>query len=172
MRSKEKQPVSEAQEGQNYMCPPFFFFSSGKSQWRGLGKRIVSLRNERRSLWWREGGRRDWEKAQSVAIGEGRDSWIGAIQTFHYQKQLLRQEQHGTSWNVFELGFLIGAHYITCALWMLATSNLQKDTARSNALSCLLLKKKKKKYLGQALNRQAYLYPAPSINRSLVFITD
>lgn len=45
-------------EGQNYMCPPLFFFSSGKSQWRVLGERIVSLRNEQRLLWWREGGKR------------------------------------------------------------------------------------------------------------------
>lgn len=68
-----------------------------------------------------EGGRRDWGKAQSAAVGEGWDSWTRVIQTFHYQKQFLQQEQHGTSWNVFELEFLIGAHYIMCALWMLAT---------------------------------------------------
>lgn len=55
MMIKENQPVPEAQEGQNYMCPSLFFFSSGKSQWRGLGKRAVSLRNEQRLLWRREG---------------------------------------------------------------------------------------------------------------------
>lgn len=55
MVSEEKQPVSEAQEGQNYMCPPLFFFSSGINQWSGLGKRIVSLRNEQSLLWGREG---------------------------------------------------------------------------------------------------------------------
>lgn len=142
MISKEKPACFRGTGGAKVHVSSFIFFFLCQKLVKGFREENSFLKKWAEIIG-REGRRRDWAKAQSAAIGEGQDSWIRVIQTFLYQKQLLRQEQHGTSWNVFELGFLIGVHYITCALWMLATGNLQKDTARSNALSCLLLKKKK-----------------------------
>lgn len=88
-----------------------------------------------------ERGERSLRESRKCCCWRGWGSGIRVIYTFHYQEQLFQQEQHETSWNVFKLSLLIGEHYITCALWTLATRNLQKDTARSNALSCLLKKK-------------------------------
>lgn len=120
--------------------PPLFFFFSGNSQWRGLGKWMVSLRNEQRSLRWRERGEK-FEGKQKMLLLERLREWNQGDIYFSLSGKLFQQEQHETSWNVFKLSLLIGEHYITCALWTLATHNLQKDTARSNALSCLLKKK-------------------------------
>lgn len=136
MMSNEKTACFRGTEGAKLSVPSFIFLFLWQKPVKRFRKEN-SLLKKWAGIVVMEEGRRDWGKAQSAAIGEGQDSWIRVIHTFHYQKQLLQQEQHGTSWNVFELRFLIGVHYITCALWMLATGNLQKDTARSNALSCL-----------------------------------
>lgn len=160
MMIKENQPVPEAQEGQNYMCPSLFFFSSGKSQWRGLGKRAVSLRNEQRLLWRREGGReKRWRESTKCCHWRGPRQLNQGATDFSLSETITPAR---TAWDFMKCFWTRipdrSALHNSC---FVNAGNRQPTERHSQKQCAQLLAFKKNIYLGQALNRQAYLYPSP-----------
>lgn len=137
------------------MFPPLFFFSSSKSHWRGLGK--SSLKKKQRSLWGREKRWREsikcghWRRPRQLNQGDTDFSLSDTIAPAR------------TAWEFMKCFWTrIPDRSSLHNLCFMSAGNLQKHTARSNVLSCLpFFFLKNHLYLGQALNRLAYLYPSP-----------
>lgn len=72
--------------------PPLFFFFSGKSQWRGLGEWMMSLRNEQRSLWWREMGEKFGGKHKVLLLER-----VKAVESGWYRLFIIRNNYSSKS---------------------------------------------------------------------------